>query len=221
MLDKGRDLGRRNLSTHRVPVSQRGPPFRGPFAEPLHASLGLFHPLESWMPASLLKPIDLERKEVAVFSLPKVALTASDYPRLDRLARAAWNRGDLAALFLMGEINRAEIVSDDAEDVGSLARIGSWVTYRTNWGGSRRSVQLVWPEDQSCGRGRISVLSALGATLIGLRSGDRMPYFAADSLDFILIENVERSRSNVVPLFRASTFAKARTSDDDPGPTAA
>lgn len=40
-----------------------------------------------------------------MLALPKVALTASDYPRLDQLARAAWKRGDRAALLLPGEIN--------------------------------------------------------------------------------------------------------------------
>ncbi|WGR93674.1 GreA/GreB family elongation factor [Bradyrhizobium sp. ISRA435] len=163
----------------------------------------------------------IEQKEVALLPLPKVSLTASDYPRLERIARAAWNGGNMDALLLVGEINRAEIVSDEVGEADSLVRIGSWVTYRTNWDASRRSVQLVWPEDQSYGRDCISVLSALGATLIGLRRGDRMPHIGAGSRDFILIENVERSRSNVVPLFRAPTSAKAGASDDDPGPTAA
>ncbi|WP_245313125.1 GreA/GreB family elongation factor [Bradyrhizobium macuxiense] len=152
--------------------------------------------------------------------LPKVALTASDYPRLDRLARAAWNRGNMDALLLVGEINRAEIVPDDAEDADALVRIGSWVTYRINWGASRRTIQLVWPEDQTFGTDCISVLSALGATLIGLRRGDKMPFFIGGSLDFVVIENVERSRSNVVP-FRVPNIARAGRQDGDPGPTAA
>ncbi|WGS18842.1 MULTISPECIES: hypothetical protein [unclassified Bradyrhizobium] len=43
------------------------------------------------------------------------------------------------------------------------------MTYRANWGVPLKTVQLVWPEDQSFDLARISVLSTLGAALIGLR----------------------------------------------------
>jgi regulator of nucleoside diphosphate kinase len=46
----------------------------------------------------------------------------------------------------MGEINKAEIVPDEPEDLPSFATIGSWVTYSTIWGVPRRTVQLVWPD---------------------------------------------------------------------------
>lgn len=153
--------------------------------------------------------------------LPKIALTASDYVRLEQLARVARNQGDMDAIFLMGEINRAEVVADDVEDVDSLVKMESWVTYRTNWGVPRKTVQLVWPDDRAFDLARISVLSPLGAALIGLRAGDQMPYFVSGCLNVVRIESVERSPSNVVPLFRAPTFAKAGPPDDDPGPTAA
>ena len=65
--------------------------------------------------------------------LPKIALIASDYPRLEQLARLAAQQGDLDGIFLMGEINRAEIVPDSPEYLRSLVTIGSWVTYSSNW----------------------------------------------------------------------------------------
>lgn len=61
--------------------------------------------------------------------LPKIVLSASDYPRLEQLARVAAQRGDMAATFLMVEINRAEIIPDDARDTQSIVTIGSWITY--------------------------------------------------------------------------------------------
>ena len=79
--------------------------------------------------------------------LPKIALTASDYPRLEKLARVAAQRADMDAMFLKIEINRAEIVPDDARDIESIATIGSRIAYWTNWGVPRKTVQLVWPED--------------------------------------------------------------------------
>jgi regulator of nucleoside diphosphate kinase len=156
-----------------------------------------------------------------VLPLPKITLTESDYPRLEQLARAAARQGDIDAIFLMGEINRAEIVPDDVDDVASLVTVGSWVTYWTNWGVPRKTVQLVWPEDQSSDLARVSVLSSLGAALIGLRVDDQMPYFVAGCLNLVRIQSVKRSEANVVRLFRAPAFAKARPFDDDPGPTAA
>ena len=62
--------------------------------------------------------------------LPKIALPASDYPRLERLARVAAQQGDMDAMFLMAEINRAEIVPDDAREIETIVTIGRWVTYR-------------------------------------------------------------------------------------------
>ncbi|HKU08204.1 MAG TPA: GreA/GreB family elongation factor [Bradyrhizobium sp.] len=153
--------------------------------------------------------------------LPNIAITASDHVRLERLARVARHQGNLDALFLMGEINRAEIVADDVKDVALLVKMESWVTYRTNWGVPSKTAQLVWPEDRGFDLARISVLSPLGAALIGLRVGDQMPYFVGAGLNVVTIEGVGRSPPNVVPLFRPPASAKAGPSDDDPGPTAA
>lgn len=153
--------------------------------------------------------------------LPKIALTASDYPRLEQLARVAALQGDMDGIFLMGEINRAEIIPDQAIEVGSLVTIGSWVTYWTNWGVPRRTVQLVWPEECTTDLAHIPVLSSLGAALIGLRVGDQMPYFVAGCLNVVRVQSVSRSDSNVVPLFRNEAAERGRPFDDDPGPAAA
>ncbi|PIS99753.1 hypothetical protein TSA1_02475 [Bradyrhizobium nitroreducens] len=157
--------------------------------------------------------------ECAVLSLPKIALNASDYPRLEQLARRAAHRGDLDGIFLLGEINRAEIVPDTWDDLPSRVTVGSWVTFCTNWGVPRRIVQLVWPEECWSDPARISILTPLGAALIGLRVGDQMPYLVAGCLNVVRVENVTRSSPNVVPLVRPSR--RSRPLDDDPGPSAA
>lgn len=152
--------------------------------------------------------------------LPAIALTASDYPRLEKLARIAAEQGDMDAMFLLAEINRAEIAPDDAHDFESMVTIGSWVTYLTDWGIPRKTVQLVWPEDCRSDLAQISVLSSLGAALIGLRIGDQMPYFVMGCMNVIRVESVNRSEPNIdplAPLLRVPAFAN----DDDPGPTAA
>jgi regulator of nucleoside diphosphate kinase len=155
-----------------------------------------------------------------VLPLPAIALTASDYPRLEKLARVAVQEGDMDAMFLLVEINRAEIVPDDVRDVESIVTIGSWVTYLTDWGIPRKTVQLVWPEDCTSDLAQISVLSGLGAALVGLRVGDQMPYFIAGCMNVIRVESVHRSEPNIdflAPLLRVPAFPN----DDDPGPTAA
>jgi regulator of nucleoside diphosphate kinase len=153
--------------------------------------------------------------------LPKIVLPASEYPRLAQLARVAVQRGDMSAMFLMVEINRAEIVRDNVRDMQSIVTIGSWITYWTNWGVLRKTVQLVWPEDCTSDLAQISVLSPLGAALIGLHVGDQMPYFVAGCMNVVRIESVTGPVSNVVPLVRAPVFANNDPIDDDPGPSAA
>jgi regulator of nucleoside diphosphate kinase len=167
------------------------------------------------------EPDRLEQKDFAVLPLPKIVLSASDYPRLEQVARVAARRGDRSAMFLMAEINRAEIVPDDAHDMRSIVTIGSWITYWTNWGLPRKTVHLVWPEELTSDLAHISILSPLGAALIGLHVGDQMPYFVAGCMNVIRIESVDGFASNVVPLVRAPVLANKDRIDDDPGPTAA
>ncbi|QOZ79823.1 hypothetical protein XH83_33215 [Bradyrhizobium sp. CCBAU 53351] len=161
----------------------------------------------------------MKQKECAVLPLPKIALVASEYPRLEQLARRAAQRGDLDGIFLLGEVNRADIVPDEWDDLRSRVIVGSWVTFCTNWGVPRRIVQLVWPEECWSDPARISVLTPLGAALIGLQVGDQMPYVVGGCLNVVRVLNVTRSSPNVVPLFPANR--RSRPLDDDPGPTAA
>jgi regulator of nucleoside diphosphate kinase len=115
--------------------------------------------------------------------------------------------------------NRADIVPDACADLGSRVIVGSWVTFCANWGVPRHTVQLAWPEECWSDPARISVLTPLGAALIGLQVGDQMPYFVAGCLNVVRVQNVTQSNPNVVPLFPASR--RSRPLDDDPGPTAA
>ncbi|WGR93684.1 GreA/GreB family elongation factor [Bradyrhizobium sp. ISRA443] len=153
--------------------------------------------------------------------LPKITITASDYPRLEHIARVASRQGNADATFLMGEIDRAEIVPGDARDIETVVTIESWVTYWMNWPGPRNTVQLVWPEERTSDPAQISVLSPLGAALIGLRVGDQMPYFVAGCMNVVRVESVGRPEPILGKLFRKPGCANDQPADDDPGPTAA
>ncbi len=155
--------------------------------------------------------------------LPNVTIPASDFPRLTRLARRAAERGDPDALFLMGEIKRAEIAPDRAARLDSIVTMGSWVTFRTDCGFPRKARQLVYSENYMSDQTQISVLSPLGAALVGLKVGSEIPFFADGRTHIVKIDSVSRRKPNdvVLPLFRGLIIYDGQFVDDENlGPTA-
>ena len=124
-------------------------------------------------------------------------------------------------VFLLVQINRAEIVSDDNPELESTVTVGSWVTYWANWGVSQKKVQLVWPEDYAFDLAQISVLSGLGAALLGLRVGDQMPYFVAGCANIVRVQNITKPESRVAPLFGEQPPLANASIVDESGPQAA
>lgn len=104
--------------------------------------------------------------------LPPVALTASDVEVLDGLL--ASGAPTPARSLLEAELCRAVVVSG-ASAHGS-ARIGDWIEYRTDEDGPSRRVQLVLPAAADIDQGRVSVLSPVGAALLGLKPGARFAW---------------------------------------------
>lgn len=99
--------------------------------------------------------------------LPQIILTTPDSERLRRLADAAAGKFPQAAEFLAREVDRAEL-SDDTATVQSLVTMGSEVVYRDDETGKTRKVILVYPDEADLDAGKISVLTPIGAALIGL-----------------------------------------------------
>lgn len=126
---------------------------------------------------------------VAGRSLPAILIPASDYDRLEELAGTAPAPLDS---YIQRELVRAQIVAD-ADFDPSAARIGSRVTYREEPGGHTRVVTLVWPEQADLGTGRISVITAIGAALLGMRPGSCIEWIAplggARSLTVMAVES--------------------------------
>lgn len=107
--------------------------------------------------------------------LPPVSVPEPDRSRLDEVVRqAAADRHPMAA-FLACELSRATVVPADEFPTDTVA-LDRWVTFRSdrNWQADRRL--LVCPEDYKSARLHLSVLSPLGAALIGLRIGSQIPY---------------------------------------------
>lgn len=98
-------------------------------------------------------------------TLPAITIRASDYDRLCELAPSA--QPALAA-YLQRELTRARIVEDAQFDADAV-RIGSRITYRDEASQQARTVTLAWPEDADITQARISVLTSIGAALLGMR----------------------------------------------------
>jgi len=157
-------------------------------------------------------------------SLLDITVPASDHRRLERLARLGADQGDVDARFLLSEIDRAEVVPDRAARLDRVVTMGSWVTFSINRGSPRDARQLVYPEDYTSERSQISVMSPLGAALVGLRVGSEIPFFAAGRTNVVRVECVNRNdpRDVVRALFsNPAVQGRKLFTDDDPGPSAA
>jgi regulator of nucleoside diphosphate kinase len=99
--------------------------------------------------------------------LPPITLDSGDFDRLQRLTNAAADKGFHTADFLEREISRATIV-DSSQILPGLVRMGSRVEFRDDITGTKRRVTLVYPEEADIAAGKISVLTPVGAALVGL-----------------------------------------------------
>jgi len=108
-----------------------------------------------------------------MLTFPSVRLPNEDWTRLMALAVDAENDLHPVGSFLKAEVHRATVVEKPDDDV---VRLNAWVTYRVDWGPTESRL-LVHPHDYTSGGHHLSVLSPVGAALIGIRIGDRMPFF--------------------------------------------
>lgn len=120
---------------------------------------------------------------------PAIVISRSDHEKLMPLAASGSRRGAEAADDLFDELARARIVPDDrlAADV---VRMGSTLRYKTDTG-SDRVVTLVFPGEADIAQGKVSVLTPIGAALIGLSKGQSIRWTARDGRVHILtVESV-------------------------------
>jgi regulator of nucleoside diphosphate kinase len=97
---------------------------------------------------------------------PPVQITAAEFGRLAPLARAESTPG---ARLLAEELDRATLLYGRPRP--GVAHLGSVVTYLDRTRGRIRTIQLVAPEEAGTDDADVSVLSPLGAALLGLAEG--------------------------------------------------
>jgi len=102
---------------------------------------------------------------------PRLIIDERLYPRLLALAENARARVPELADRLLEEIERADLRVEVPDDVVTL---GSEVTFRH--GDRTQTVRIVLPGDADIDRRRISVLTPVGAALLGLTIGQRIAW---------------------------------------------
>lgn len=105
--------------------------------------------------------------QAAVADRPAVFISTADLDRLIDLLPEVIEPTAPGAALLAEEIARAQICAED-DMPARVVRLGSTVRYRDLISGRQRQVQLVMPADADMDRGRISILSPIGAALIGM-----------------------------------------------------
>jgi regulator of nucleoside diphosphate kinase len=125
--------------------------------------------------------------ENASFRLPTIYVTARDRNRLEMLL-ATRHRfiPDTVHAELRRELARAVVCGDD--DIPTdVVTMNSRALFRPDLGGELQSRTLIYDDDHSSIGGTISVVTATGAALLGLREGSRMPYVTRDGERRVLV----------------------------------
>lgn len=101
---------------------------------------------------------------------PRIHLIDDEAGRLGRLAEGFARREPKVAKLLLAELDRAQLWSADALPAGTVS-MGATVEFVDEGNGSQHRFQLVYPNEADISAGRISVLTEVGAGLIGMQAG--------------------------------------------------
>lgn len=109
-------------------------------------------------------------------SLPGITMTDTDHERLRAVAIAALghDRPGIAASMLLGEVSRAVVVPRESLSPDVVV-MDSTVEIRDDTTKTNRVLHLVYPEEVVADSD-VSVLTPLGAALVGLSRGDSIDW---------------------------------------------
>lgn len=103
-------------------------------------------------------------------SRPELVICDADYDLIANLALVIENRSPDLAGQLLQEIDRAAIVPRP-DLPRNVVAMGSEVEFEDEANGWRRVVRLVAPRDADIEKGKVSILTSVGAGLIGMAAG--------------------------------------------------
>ncbi|MGE0666180.1 MAG: GreA/GreB family elongation factor [Sphingomonadales bacterium] len=125
---------------------------------------------------------------------PPITLTETDFNYLGNVLAIRSGALNEVFSFLEHELDRAIVVSDDRLPSQTVS-IGRTVTYRDLNVGRERTVVLATPEQSDMECNRISVLSPIGAALIGLSDGQVIAWETWANVErMILVKKVHSHR---------------------------
>jgi regulator of nucleoside diphosphate kinase len=120
---------------------------------------------------------------------PPIEIFKEDYEKLKGFVAAA-NLSPVAD-YLANELERARVVDSPSQ---AVVRLGSRVRFRDSTNHDARTVILVMPNEANIDDGRISVLTPVGAALLGLSVGQEivctLPNGTNRSLHVDAVDNV-------------------------------
>ncbi|MDA9425755.1 MULTISPECIES: nucleoside diphosphate kinase regulator [Bradyrhizobium] len=111
-------------------------------------------------------------------ALPPIKIAEDESRRLSSLANSTMDLFPRVAQFLARELERATVTEEN--DLRGVVRMGSKVTYRDDETGASRKIVLVYPHEANIEHSRISILTPVGAALIGLSAGQRINFETPD-----------------------------------------
>lgn len=109
-------------------------------------------------------------------SKPDIVISAEDYRRLSNLLAVQRHRFAEVAFALQAELDRARIMPIVPPHV---VQMGSTVEFRSDVA-PQKPVTLVFPQEADISAARISILTPIGAALIGLSPGQSIHWEARD-----------------------------------------
>lgn len=122
-------------------------------------------------------------QQTAPQARPRVFVAAEDIDLLDRLANG---QRSTAAALLRQELERATVVGE-REPAPPFVRLGSQVEFLDLPSGRTRLVRLVRPEQADIDAGALSIMTQVGAALLGLSAGDSFSLATEQDRERVLV----------------------------------
>lgn len=114
-------------------------------------------------------------EQIATHRAPPLLIGDRSEAMLRGIARAAMTRAPEVAERLLAEVDRADVVAE-SEVPDDVVRIGSFVTYQVRLTGAISTIRLVPPREADLHQSRVSLVSEIGAALIGLKRGQQIEW---------------------------------------------
>jgi len=115
---------------------------------------------------------------------PAIFIAAADHERLTAMAESVAKREPETAAFLLAELERAS--TDAPAGNVPVVTMGSHIRFRDDTSGRVLDAQLVYPDHADPVAHRISILTPVGAALIGLAEGQAMQWRDRGGKDKVL-----------------------------------